>query len=574
MVREGRVFISPTAGNPQYGVGYYVTAYEVGAQVTAASSGTTATVAAGHGFAALDKFIVGTDVTQYRTVSAVTSTTLTLSASISLAEGDLLVNLAQDTGTIAPNYDGAGLSIYTDMDYSNVATTNTVLTDQYGRYRYFHKGNAIWELVRSASGPIALYTGVLDQFALFAGNSSDKSVVINGGGSPIPGYTIGDGAALNYGNIVIDRPSTGTWPSAITFSRDKKQRWAIGEDEVAGTRRYLAIWSDKGANSGGAWITGDIFGVSWAGADTNGLDGPKWHFNGAFSSQATFDQNYMYEFNYPSLRTSGSGVKCAWFGYAHNDCDSGGVIISMGGGISPALVLDQNKSGNRYAAIQMGKLSGSFLWEMGTDLSKTGIQSFSIYDAVAGLTRFHINASGFVGLGTITPDSPLHVYKDQNSTTFLNVSNPSVGTAGAAAVYAGDGSTGPSISITRYSTGYTVDATLAGDGVLGTTGTSSMLHFFTDATKRMTLLNSAAKLGIGIDPPVQALDVVGSGKFTTGIILATGAAPTVAASQVGFGATVAATATNGTGEAMKANVEGYLIVNVAGTVVKVPYVKT
>ena len=162
MVREGRVFISPVAGKPEYGVGYYVTAYEVGAQVTAASSGTTATVAAGHGFAANDKFIVGTDSTQYRTVSAVTSTTLTLNSAIALAEGDLLVNLARDTGTIAPNYDGAGITIYTDMDYRNTATDNTVLTDQYGRYRYYHQNLERWELVRSDNGPIAVYVDTGD----------------------------------------------------------------------------------------------------------------------------------------------------------------------------------------------------------------------------------------------------------------------------------------------------------------------------------------------------------------------------------------------------------------------------
>ena len=160
MVREGRVLIS-VATDPDFGSSYYVTAYEVGAQVTSGSASTTVTVRAGHGFAANDKFIVfsGTtvDLTKYRTVSAVTSTTLTTTA-VSVAAGDLLVNLAADTGVAAPNYDGAGLTIYTDMDYSNVATNNTVTTDSNGKYRYFHKGVARWELVRSSlTAPIALY---------------------------------------------------------------------------------------------------------------------------------------------------------------------------------------------------------------------------------------------------------------------------------------------------------------------------------------------------------------------------------------------------------------------------------
>ena len=159
MVREGRVFIS-VATYPDFGASYYVTAYEVGAQVTSGSSGTTATVRAGHGFAANDKFIVGTDATKYNTVTAVTSTTLTITA-MSLSAGDLLVNLGADTGITAPNYNGAGLTIYTDMAYGSVATNNTVQSDANGKYRYYHKGISIWELIRSSlTVPMALYTDV------------------------------------------------------------------------------------------------------------------------------------------------------------------------------------------------------------------------------------------------------------------------------------------------------------------------------------------------------------------------------------------------------------------------------
>jgi len=156
MVREGRVFIS-VATDPDFGSSYYVTAYEVGAQVTSGSSGTTATVRAGHGFAANDKFIVGTDATKYNTVTAVSATTLTITA-MALSAGDLLVNLGADTGITAPNYDGAGLTVYTTMDYTATATNNTVQTDANGKYRYYHKGIARWELVRSSlTVPIALY---------------------------------------------------------------------------------------------------------------------------------------------------------------------------------------------------------------------------------------------------------------------------------------------------------------------------------------------------------------------------------------------------------------------------------
>jgi hypothetical protein len=61
-----------------------------------------------------------------------------------------------------------------------------------------------------------------------------------------------------------------------------------------------------------------------------------------------------------------------------------------------------------------------------------------------------------------------------------------------------------------------------------------------------------------------------SAKLTLGDIVLTVAAPTVAAAQVGFGGTVSATASVG-GITPPATVAGYLIVNVAGTQVKVPY---
>jgi hypothetical protein len=56
-----------------------------------------------------------------------------------------------------------------------------------------------------------------------------------------------------------------------------------------------------------------------------------------------------------------------------------------------------------------------------------------------------------------------------------------------------------------------------------------------------------------------------------GLILDTTVAPIVAAGQVGLGATTATTATAGANGAVPAQVAGYLIANVAGTQVKIPY---
>jgi hypothetical protein len=60
-------------------------------------------------------------------------------------------------------------------------------------------------------------------------------------------------------------------------------------------------------------------------------------------------------------------------------------------------------------------------------------------------------------------------------------------------------------------------------------------------------------------------------EFNGGVIVGGGAAPSVAANQVGFGGTTAEIATAGTSGALPAQVAGYLIINVGGTQRKIPF---
>lgn len=53
-------------------------------------------------------------------------------------------------------------------------------------------------------------------------------------------------------------------------------------------------------------------------------------------------------------------------------------------------------------------------------------------------------------------------------------------------------------------------------------------------------------------------------------VVATAAAPAVAAGQIGFGGTTATTATAG-GGTLPATPQGFIVVNIAGTNFKVPY---
>jgi hypothetical protein len=62
-----------------------------------------------------------------------------------------------------------------------------------------------------------------------------------------------------------------------------------------------------------------------------------------------------------------------------------------------------------------------------------------------------------------------------------------------------------------------------------------------------------------------------AGKLTAANAVLTAAAPTVAAAQVGLGSTTATSASAGANGDVPAQVLGYIIANVAGTTVKIPY---
>jgi hypothetical protein len=392
MVREGRVFIS-SATDPDFGAGYYVQALEVGAQVSAGSSGNTIAVRAGHGFAALDKLIVGTDTTKFKSVLSVTSTQLTLDVgqTVTVAAGDLLVNLGADTGSTSPQYDGNGLTIYTDMDYSTQATTNTVLTDANGRYRYHHKGVGIWELVRSGLTPIALYANV---------------------------YT--PALTLNF-----DKPSANaTDATGLQFFRDGNQVWAFGEDFYSGTQSYFALWSHKGITG----TSGDIFGVSWFGAETEnihggvgGADSPKWCFN------TTPFGNYASSWTYLFMGGGKSGAaRQALFGHLdYSSAVQGGVDVYFSGTTNNGIEL-RNDDGSSFRSTvrfcrtttQGGSTIGAD-WLVGMGVS-TGANTFHVYDQTNSKNHWVLDTSRNHGFSTNGLTSPTHPFHFQHSSATTN----------------------------------------------------------------------------------------------------------------------------------------------------------
>jgi len=185
MVREGRIIIRDANTDPDFGSNYYVKALEVGAIVAQVSTGTTVTVDAGHGFANGDKLLVLSTFpakTSYRAVSGVGATSFTVDSNLDVAIGDVLINLGADTGGVAgPNFDGNGLTVYTDMDYGSQATSggllNVVQSDSNGRYRYFYNNIPIWELVLSSlTTPFTAYLDTGLSGVGGAASSTDNAV--------------------------------------------------------------------------------------------------------------------------------------------------------------------------------------------------------------------------------------------------------------------------------------------------------------------------------------------------------------------------------------------------------------
>ncbi len=151
-----------TNGVLGYASGYKVTAYKRGAIVSAATDANTVSVEPGHSFVTGDKFIKisaagGTiDEGTYRSLHASTDPTATLitlavGTTLSVAVGDVLINLGADTGSPTPSYNGSPFTTYDDYAGSTATTSATVTSDSSGNYEYWTDAGVIWELIRDSS---------------------------------------------------------------------------------------------------------------------------------------------------------------------------------------------------------------------------------------------------------------------------------------------------------------------------------------------------------------------------------------------------------------------------------------
>ena len=128
-----------------------------GAEVDGAGQNgvSTITVKAGHGVATGQKFMVGTDTAKFFTAGTTTATTIPLSTgTVTVTDGDAIVNLGADTGTTSPNFDDATVPIYSRASTTTALSPSTVTSNSTtAKYEYWSTERLVWEVVLLSGAP-------------------------------------------------------------------------------------------------------------------------------------------------------------------------------------------------------------------------------------------------------------------------------------------------------------------------------------------------------------------------------------------------------------------------------------
>lgn len=223
--RNGNIFNadSSDATLARLSANYDVTAYENGAVANGAqSSVSTVTVHTGHGFAANDYFIVGTDTTTFKKVGSVTATTLVLdSGTVSVADDDLLLNLGTDTGTTSPNYDGSGVATYSDGAGSTANSNSRVTCNSEGWYGYWHDSVEVWELVRDGDGTPVMVVPDTTYGVTGPASATNNAVVRWDGPS---------GKAVQDSGVTVDDSDNVSVPGTLTVTGAVELDAALNHD--------------------------------------------------------------------------------------------------------------------------------------------------------------------------------------------------------------------------------------------------------------------------------------------------------------------------------------------------------
>jgi hypothetical protein len=101
--------------------------------------------------------MVGTNTTKFYAAGTVTATstgTLGSSATATVTDGDILVNLGNDGGSPSPNFDGSTVPVYSSMDSTTALAASEVTSNATtGKYEYWSTERLVWELTLVAGAP-------------------------------------------------------------------------------------------------------------------------------------------------------------------------------------------------------------------------------------------------------------------------------------------------------------------------------------------------------------------------------------------------------------------------------------
>jgi Chaperone of endosialidase len=207
--------------------------------------------------------------------------------------------------------------------------------------------------------------------------------------------------------------------------------------------------------------------------------------------------------------------------FKYNSTNEGMRLTSTGLGIgtsSPSYPLHLNSAASLTSIGMTGGAAGATNYKIMQGITAVSNGGFSIYDLTNSATRFVIDSSGNLGIGTTSPNQLLHIEKSQNALTGINIYNANAGGSASAGVYMRNFASGSSIGGGAY---LSLDS---GNSVRLWNEFGNPILFGTNGTERMRL-DSSGNLGLGVTPsawgsPFKALDMTASAFANEGTVAA------------------------------------------------------
>lgn len=261
----------------------------------------------------------------------------------------------------------------------------------------------------------------------------------------------------------------------------------------AGTTNQLAKWTDGPSNILGSSVITESGGNIGIGATpsatlhlfgnpgavipfkfTNSATGKTWHLTGGSN-----DNNFYFTetgiANRLTLQAGGNvGIGTSNPGSILHVEQPGSVNLRLWStGASPAFSWISYKKSSAGTAREW--------WEgVGQDL---GDDSFSISDRTAGATRFLINSSGNIGIGTTAPSATLHLFNNPAGVVPFKLTNSATGKSW----HLSGGSADDNFYLVETGVDTRLTLQAGGNVGIGITNPSAKLHLFADTTKVVPL---------------------------------------------------------------------------------------